>query len=93
MGIGVIKAQASGIDPNGDLVQLLQIAERYPLAMVILSAILANLLQSSTATIGLIIAVGSAQSSAMPMGLALAGVVGANLGVTLTTLLAGWRQN
>ena len=90
LGIDTIKRTGSAIQFNGDMAQLIAIAEHYPLGMVILAAILSVLMQSSTATIGLVIALGMAQVVSLPM--ALAAVIGANVGIVVTTVMVGWSQ-
>src|SRR5690606_30441674 len=57
---------------------------------VILAAIMATLLQSATATIGLII--GLTAATAIGMTIALPVVIGANVGLAVTTLVVGWRR-
>jgi len=58
--------------------------------LALLSAVLAIALQSSTATIALVIALGAAGQISLPIGVAV--VCGANVGIALTTLMLGWKQ-
>jgi len=61
---------------------------RYRLLLVIFSAILTFVTQSSTAAIGLALALGEAGAGAL--GLLLPVVLGANLGIGFNSLVAGW---
>jgi len=63
------------------------------------AAIMALALQSSTATIGLVIGLGTGlagepdgAAAAMSLQVALPIVLGANVGLAITTLVVGWRQ-
>lgn len=64
--------------------------QHHPLLLCIFGAIMAMLLQSSTATIGLVIGLGAAE--AISFRLAVPFVLGANVGLAVTTLLVGWRS-
>ena len=90
LAIGVIKDAGRGFDPDGGFVQLLELAEGYPLWIALITTVLAVALQSSTAAIALVI--GLAASDVVGLGLALAVVVGANVGIGLSTLLLGWHE-
>lgn len=80
----------SDLSPQSDLGQIIAIAEKYPLWLGILAAIMATMLQSATATIGVVIGLGAVD--AVGMAVAVPVVIGANVGLSITTLLAGWRQ-
>ncbi len=93
LGITNISAAASSVRPNGDFIDLLAIALHYPLMLACLAALLAILLQSSTAAIGLAIGFTAADLGEIdPLGLALPVVIGANVGTGITLLAIGWRQ-
>lgn len=95
LGIGLIflamemigKAGSVGA-ANPDLKLLFGVAERYPLLVFLATALLTLALQSSTASIGL--GIGLAQSGLLPPATMIPWVLGANLGITLTMMLAGW---
>jgi phosphate:Na+ symporter len=89
-GVGVIKSAASG-SFSPDLITLLKIAENYPVGLAIFAAVMSFLLQSSTATIGLVMSLAVAGSS-MNLALALPVVCGANIGIAITTLMVGYRR-
>ncbi len=89
MGIAVIKQTAAGaIDPDGDVARLIAIAEKYRVGLAILAAVMAVGLQSSTATIGTFMAIAGA--GAMKLDAVAAVVIGANVGIAITTLTVGW---
>ncbi len=96
MGIGLIQQATGAISPTGDMHELLTMAARYPGWMAVLAAILAVVLQSSTATIGLILGLSHPTTGAaglsLPPEVAISAVVGANIGTALTLLLVGWQD-
>jgi len=63
--------------------------QQHPFLLAVLAAAMAIGLQSSTATIGLMISLGTA--SAITFRFAVPVVLGANVGLAVTTLLVGWR--
>jgi len=71
-----------------DFQALMEIATHYRVALVIVAALLTVLMQSSTASIGLTLALGEAGAVTLPVVLAV--VIGTNIGLGLTSLLAGW---
>jgi phosphate:Na+ symporter len=90
MGIGIIQQAASTFDSHGDLARLLMIAEHHPFGMAAIAALFAVTLQSSTATVGLVVALVGSNGLVFPIGSAIAAVVGANVGVGLTTVFMSW---
>ena len=92
LGIDIIKGTVAEIEFGQDMLRLIEIANHYPLAMAILAAVLSILMQSSTATIGLVIGLGMSKAEALPLSTAVAAVVGANVGIVITTLLVGWSR-
>ena len=92
MGILTIH-ERSDLTQTEDLAALLDIAQRYPPFMTLLAAVMALAVQSSTATIGLLIAMGASESMQIPLQVAVPVVIGANVGVGVTTLIVGWRQS
>lgn len=78
---------ATAITANPDFVTVLGVLGRYPLLMVLFSAVLTLALQSSTATIGLAFALGG--NGAGNHELVLPAILGANLGIGLTSLVVG----
>lgn len=92
LAMSLIRSAIAGADigRGSDLQQLIEIVSHYPVPLVILAAIMATLLQSATATIGLII--GLTAATAIGMTIALPVVIGANVGLAVTTLVVGWRR-
>lgn len=90
LGIDTIKRVAAGIALNDDMVQLIGIAENYPVAIAVGAALLAIFMQSTTATIGLAIGMGMVGAISLPVTIAV--VIGANVGIVVTTLLVGWGR-
>lgn len=97
-GIVVIQHAIGGATISPDLNQLITIATHNPIAIMLLMGVMAVALQSSTATILLIVSLGITPTNGQPspiplnMDVALPAVVGANLGVSITTLLMGWAN-
>ncbi len=95
LGMGIIGQSAARIDPDGDLVKVLLILANHPLLLILLTAVLTLLVQSTTAIIGLAIgmSVGLAQAGSDPillLQMAVPMVVGADVGIACTNLIAGW---
>jgi len=92
LAMGVIRGVVTdgGLTENADFIQLISIAERYPLLLLALAAVLALLLQSSTATIGVVIGLGAVGAITLPVVVPV--VLGANIGLSFTTLIVGWRR-
>ncbi len=90
MAIGIIKTAATSSAPSDHFKMLIEAAGFYPLVLALIIAALTVAVQSSTATIGLVIALGAA--GVVDLNVALAAVVGANVGIALNTLMVGWRQ-
>jgi len=90
MGIDIIKHAAHAVGMNQDMLTILEVAEKYPFAMAGVAAVTALLLQSSTATIGLVIGLGIAGAVKLPMTIAV--VIGANVGIVITTMIVGWSR-
>lgn len=88
LGIFLISDTAASIPTDGALGQILAILKDYPFVLLISSALIALVLQSSTAAIGLGIAL--AQGGLGDLGFLIPVVLGANLGVACTALVAGW---
>ena len=90
MAIGVIKHGSAGVAGNEDVEQILSIFSRYPWIMLISGAVLTTMLQTSTAAIGLVL--GLASAGVMGVEMALPFVIGANVGLALTTMIVGFSD-
>ena len=88
LAMGIIANAGSVAAANADLKLLFGVAEHYPLVVFSGTALLTLALQSSTASIGL--GIGLAQAGLLPGITMVPWVLGANLGITLTMMLAGW---
>ena len=75
---------------NGDIRLLFSVIEHYPWIVFIGTALLALVLQSSTASIGL--GIGLAQGGLVSATILVPWILGANLGIGLTMMIAGWRS-
>ena len=73
---------------NADLAELFRLMGHYPWLILGGIALLTLLLQSSTASIGL--GIGLAQGGLLPPSALIPWVLGANAGIALTMLTAGW---
>jgi phosphate:Na+ symporter len=92
LGIGFVAQGASSIDPHGDLSQVLGIVAHSPLLFAVFAAAIAIAMQSSTATVGMIMGLTGLGGHAMTAELAIAAVAGANVGVGFTMLLIAWSD-
>ena len=110
LAIGIMSDAASAAganwDPSGSgvwsIINFGKLQE-HPFLLAGFAAIMALALQSSTATIGLVIGLGTglagepdgtaaAAAAAMSLRVAIPIVFGANVGLAMTTLVVGWRQ-
>ncbi|HRP62068.1 MAG TPA: Na/Pi cotransporter family protein [Phycisphaerales bacterium] len=78
------------IDAAGDFAKLVDIAERYPVGLMLLAALIAMVSQSGTAAIAIVI--GLIAAGVVGYEVAIPTVIGANVGLAATTLVIGWRQ-
>jgi phosphate:Na+ symporter len=87
LAMGIIGLAGTAAAKNGDFKLLFSVVDRYPLVVFMATALLTVALQSSTASIGL--GIGLAQSGLLPGTTIVPWVLGANLGITLTMMMAG----
>lgn len=87
LAMGVISSAARELTANPDFITILGVLVHYRLLLVLFAAALTFCTQSSTATIGLALALASAGGAGLE--LVLPAVLGANLGIGLTSLAAG----
>jgi len=80
----------SGLAQNEDFKSLVAIASGYPFLLALMAMVVTIVLQSSTATLGLLI--GLAPSGAISLEMAVPVVLGANVGLAVTALIIGWAQ-
>jgi phosphate:Na+ symporter len=88
LAMGIIGSAGTAAAKNGDLKLLFGVVDHYPLVVFVGTALLTVALQSSTASIGL--GIGLAESGLLAGTTMVPWVLGANLGITLTMMMAGW---
>ena len=88
LAMGIIGSAGAAAAANRDLKLLFGIVENYPLVVFIGTAMLTVGLQSSTASIGL--GIGLAQTGLLSGVTMVPWVLGANLGIAVTMMMAGW---
>jgi phosphate:Na+ symporter len=94
-GIQIIQTGSGQLMLSSDVQKLIAIAADNPFALFLAVVALAVFLQSSTATILLVMGLGASlgdSSTTSPITLALTAVLAANVGVSITTLLLGWNN-
>jgi len=91
-GVDVISEATKQMAASKQIPQLLEMAATSPMVLVLLGMALTVAAQSSTATIAVLVALGLTDDRLMSDGVALPFVVGANLGLCATLLMAGWKQ-
>ena len=92
LAIDIMKRAAAGLPTtDGGLWEIInfETLAEHGLVLAVFAALMAMVLQSSTATIGLVIGLASAE--AMSLRHAIPVVLGANVGLAATTLIVGWR--
>jgi phosphate:Na+ symporter len=90
LAVGIIKTAASSVGNNTDLINVIRIASNYPVAIALVAALFTMCVQSSTATIGLIIGLAAAGIVGLPTAVAV--VAGANVGIVFALLVFGWNH-
>ena len=88
LAMGIIGSAGTAAAKNSDLKLLFGVVDHYPLVVFVATALLTVALQSSTASIGL--GIGLAESGLLSGTTIVPWVLGANLGITLTMMMAGW---
>lgn len=86
----ITSAAAKIVAANPDFITVLEVLVHYPWLVVLFAATLTVAMQSSTAVIGLAFAVGGAHATGET--LVMATILGTNLGIGLTSLLAGFSS-
>lgn len=86
----LISTATKAIEPQGDLGILLHLIASHTWAVVTISSVLALVLQSSTAAMGF--GIGLATTGLFSAEAMMAWVLGANIGIAFTTLMAGWNN-
>lgn len=90
LGIGFVEQAAKSVDPHGDVGQILAILSHHPTGLAIAAAMIAIGVQSSTATVGLLLGLAAGGGLNLSLPALIAAVAGANVGVGVTMLMIGW---
>lgn len=90
LSIQMLSTAVAPLKDNADVRAVMRVLDSYPLVMVAFAIVLKMILQSATATIGIAIALCAQQ--VLPVTAAVAVVIGANIGIGLTALVAGFRR-
>jgi phosphate:Na+ symporter len=90
LAIQTLSTAVAPIRNNADVLELIRILENHPLWLILFGVLLQVATQSSTTTIGIGIALCSQQVIHLPAALDV--VIGANIGIGITSLLAGVSQ-
>ncbi len=90
LAIQILSQAVAPLKESADVLQLMRVLENHPVWMMFFALVLKVLLQSATATIGIAIALCSQQ--VLPLPAALAVVLGANIGIAVTALIAGYAR-
>lgn len=91
-GVEVISDATKVLAASKQVPVLLEMAAGSPMVLVLLGIALTVAAQSSTATIAVLVTLGLTDDRLMSDSVALPFVVGANLGLCATLLIAGWKQ-
>lgn len=92
IGIGVVAASAGELAASEAARTLVRLGAENAWAVALLGAVLAVVSQSSTATVAVLLALGAADPTLLRPGVALPFVIGVNVGLAVTVLLAGWSH-
>ena len=90
LAIQVLSATVSPWKDSAEIREMMRVFENHPLWLVVLALALQVGLQSSTTVIGIAIALCAEQM--LPLNAAMAVVLGANVGVGVTALIAGYAR-
>jgi phosphate:Na+ symporter len=90
LGMSIISNVGHVAAGNNDIKLLFSLIKHYPWAVFIGTALLTLVLQSSTASIGL--GIGLARGGLVSATILVPWILGANLGIGLTMMIAGWRS-
>ncbi len=84
----LLSSSAHVLAADADFTTIMAVVTHHRMALVFGAALVTLAMQSSTASIGLVLALGEAGAVDLPVVLAV--VIGTNLGLGLTSLFAGW---
>ncbi|MEX0687011.1 MAG: Na/Pi cotransporter family protein [Balneolales bacterium] len=87
LAMDLISNAATNLSQNGDLVLIIQILHDQPLALILATAMVTIMVQSSTATLGIGLALVNGGLGGLNLLIPI--VIGANIGIAGTTFIAG----
>ena len=90
LAIQLLSAAVAPMNDNTDILEIIRVLANHPSWLAGLALVLQVALQSSTTTIGIAIAL--CAQHVMPVGAAIAVVIGANIGIGVTALIAGFAR-
>jgi phosphate:Na+ symporter len=90
LAIQILSDSVAPLKQNADVQDVMHVLANHPVWMVLFAVILKTLLQSATATIGIAIAL--CAQEVLPVSAAVAVVLGANIGIGITALIAGYAR-
>ena len=90
LSIQILSASVAPLKDSVDVRQVMRLLENHPGWMVVFGLMLKVGLQSATAVIGIAIALCAQQ--VLPLSAAIAVVIGANIGIAVTALIAGYAR-
>jgi phosphate:Na+ symporter len=88
LSIQMLSAAVEPLKSNPEVLEVMRLLERHPVWMTIFAVLLKTVLQSATATIGIAIAL--CGQGVLPLSSAIAVVIGTNIGIAVTALIAGY---
>ncbi len=90
LSIQILSAAVAPLKDSADVRQVIRVLENHPVWLIAFAVLLKVALQSATATIGIAIALCAQQ--VLPVGAGVAVVIGANVGIGVTALIAGFAR-
>lgn len=92
LGVEFVGAIGGPMSGSQDFRDVVGIVESYPLLAAVLAAIVAAMLQSTTATLAIFVGIALKDGAVVTPLLVAEVVLGANVGITALALIAGWRE-
>ena len=90
LAIQIVSATVAPLKESADVREIIRVLENHPLWLIALAILLEVALQSSTTTIGIAIAL--CAQGVLPVSAGVAVVIGANIGIGVTALIAGFAR-
>jgi phosphate:Na+ symporter len=90
LSIQMLSVSVAPLKESADVREVMRVLENHPAWILFFALVLKVVLQSATATIGIAIALCAQQ--VLPLNAAVAVVIGANVGIAVTALIAGYAR-